>query len=374
MSVGPITPPAGGTGVQPVATGAVTAAAPGAGEQAYAAGAGLQPQTTPAPSALPAAQAALALLGGEALAAQDSLAPLLADLAVVVQPGEASDILTPAARDLAQRILAAQTPLGVDVTADALKAAVDSSGLFLEASIAASLRSPDAAAPPIFARDLKALLTRFAAELDPGVEAQALQTAPRPSSHREGPGRPPPPVRGAPTGGEGASRPSPEVHGSPAQVRARLRQDAESALARLALSQAASIPSRSAPTGWRLDLPVETPSGPGVGQFEISRDGGRGAADEGAPTWRARFSLDVEPGGPVHAEVSLSGGRTRVILWAERDGALRDLEAGRQDLVAALAGPNGADAAVRVMPGAPPPSAASGQAAPPPGQLLDRTS
>ncbi|MBS0412413.1 MAG: flagellar hook-length control protein FliK, partial [Proteobacteria bacterium] len=146
------------------------------------------------------------------------------------------------------------------------------------------------------------------------------------------------------------------------------------ALARLALSQAASIPGRATGAAWRFDLPVATPAGPGAGQFEISRDGGRGGADAAAPTWRARFSLDIEPGGPVHVEVSLSGGRTRVTLWAEREGALNDLEAGAAELVAALAGPQGADAAVRVLPGAPPPTAHPGDVDLSPGHILDRTS
>lgn len=375
MSVGPITPPSGGTAVQPVGPGAVTASAPDAAGQPYATGTGAQPtQGQGAVSAMSPAEAALALLGPEALAAQDSLAPLLADLAAALQPGAEPEVLPPDARALAQRILAAQTPLGAEVDAGALKAAVQSSGLFLEAGIAAALRAPGSALPPAYDQDLKALLTRFVAELDPGIEAQASQTAPRPSAHRDGPGRPPPPARGAPTSGEGAARPSAEVRGEAGQARARLRQDAESALARLALTQAASMPSRTTSAAWRFDLPVETPAGPGVGQFEINRDGARSGEGEPEPTWRARFSLDVEPGGPVHAEISLSGGRTRVTLWAERDGVLRDLESGRLDLVAALAGPDGADAAVRVLPGAPPPPAAPGRSGPPPGQLLDRTS
>ena len=34
--------------------------------------------------------------------------------------------------------------------------------------------------------------------------------------------------------------------------------------------------------------------------------------------WRARFSLDIEPAGPIHALVSFSGGTTAVRMWAER--------------------------------------------------------
>ena len=44
--------------------------------------------------------------------------------------------------------------------------------------------------------------------------------------------------------------------------------------------------------------------------------------------WRARFSLDVEPAGPVHALVSLSGERTSVRMWAERPATAAQLRAG----------------------------------------------
>ena len=44
--------------------------------------------------------------------------------------------------------------------------------------------------------------------------------------------------------------------------------------------------------------------------------------------WRARFSLDVEPAGPVHALVSLSGEKTSVRMWAERPATAAQLRAG----------------------------------------------
>ena len=47
---------------------------------------------------------------------------------------------------------------------------------------------------------------------------------------------------------------------------------------------------------------------------------------------RARFSLDVEPMGPVHAQVALTGDRARVSLWAERPMAMARLRAGEERL------------------------------------------
>ncbi len=55
-----------------------------------------------------------------------------------------------------------------------------------------------------------------------------------------------------------------------------------------------------------------------MAQFEISRDGGGNEVEAAKRVWRARFSLDVEPAGPVHALVSLNGERTSVRMWAER--------------------------------------------------------
>ena len=53
--------------------------------------------------------------------------------------------------------------------------------------------------------------------------------------------------------------------------------------------------------------------------------------------WRARFSLDVEPAGPVHALISFSSERTSVRMWAERPQTAAQLRAGADQLSQALA-------------------------------------
>ncbi len=58
-------------------------------------------------------------------------------------------------------------------------------------------------------------------------------------------------------------------------------------------------------------------------------------ADGPEPTWRARFSMDVAPTGPVHAEVVLSRSRTRVTLWAEGEAARQALAGAQGELMAA---------------------------------------
>jgi hypothetical protein len=88
---------------------------------------------------------------------------------------------------------------------------------------------------------------------------------------------------------------------------------------------------------WNFEIPFATPRGTAMAQFEISREGGGGNGTEAAKrVWRARFSLDVEPAGPVHALVSLSGDRTTVRMWAERPATAAQLRAGAAQLSQAL--------------------------------------
>ena len=84
-------------------------------------------------------------------------------------------------------------------------------------------------------------------------------------------------------------------------------------------------------------------------------------------SWRARFSLDVEPAGPVHALVSLSGDRTSVRMWAERPATADQLRAGVAQLSQALSRAELQPGDIVIRDGAPP-QPASGQA----GHFLDR--
>lgn len=134
----------------------------------------------------------------------------------------------------------------------------------------------------------------------------------------------------------------------PAELARRLLKGVDGAIARQELSQIASLPeprgeaerlTESRASRWVFDLPFQTPQGVAVAQFEVSRDGGGAGSDPGREierTWRARFSLDVEPLGPVHVQIALTGSRTRVGLWAERPDAMARLQAGEAALSAAL--------------------------------------
>ncbi len=155
----------------------------------------------------------------------------------------------------------------------------------------------------------------------------------------------PPPVRGA--------LPSPQSIASPSLVPDtplaatvhRLLDDTDAAIARQTLLQVASLPDRTDAGGhridptvpqWNFEIPFATPQGTAMAQFEISRDGGNESADPAKRAWRARFTLNVEPAGPVHALITLNGDKTFVRMWAERPATAQQLRAGIGELNQAL--------------------------------------
>jgi Flagellar hook-length control protein FliK len=325
------------------------------------------------PSSLPTAppSSALTTMVGQAATQQESLAPLLADLAVAVN----SPAMPADARATAVQILAVQTPLDADVTAEQLQTATQNSGVFLEASLAAMAVNGAAAAPVDVQQDLKALLLQLTSELAPFVQAPTqakISTSaqpPRGVAVRGSSDPLEPPVGGGPTTGQAAARPSldPQVH-TEALVRT-LQQEAQGALARVQLSQAASVEQSGETTRWMFEVPIATPAGAGVAQFEISRDGrGPGSGGAAEPSWRARFSINAAPSGPVHADVLLGKDRVRVTLMAEDGAAQGALAAHQDELTQALAAEQGPDVAVRVIGGAP------SRPRQPAGQLVDRRS
>jgi hypothetical protein len=156
---------------------------------------------------------------------------------------------------------------------------------------------------------------------------------------------PPPPFRGALPSAQPVASPSIAPDAPLATTAHHLLSDTDAAIARQTLLQVASLPDRVDTTAGRLDpttprwnfeIPFATPRGTAMAQFEISRDGGGSEAEATKRVWRARFSLDIEPAGPVHALVSLSGERTSVRMWAERPATAAQLRAGAAQLSQAL--------------------------------------
>jgi hypothetical protein len=157
---------------------------------------------------------------------------------------------------------------------------------------------------------------------------------------------PPPPISGALPAAQPVM-PATLVSDSPLDAAMHhLLADTDGAIARQTLLQVASLPDQidpatgridSVPPRWNFEIPFVTPQGTAMAQFEISRDGGTASEAEAAKrAWHARFSLDVEPAGPVHALVSLTGERTSVRMWAERPATADQLRAGVSQLSQAL--------------------------------------
>jgi flagellar hook-length control protein FliK len=159
---------------------------------------------------------------------------------------------------------------------------------------------------------------------------------------------PAPPFRGALPSAQPVSPPSISPDTPLAPAAHHLLADTDAAIARHTLLQVASLPDRidalpqpaqNDPTGprWNFEVPFATPQGTAMAQFEISRDGAGSEAEAAKKVWRARFTLDVEPTGPVHALIALVGEKTSVRMWAERPATAERLRAGSAELSRALA-------------------------------------
>jgi hypothetical protein len=343
--------------------------------------------TVPSPPLSPAAASAAALAQAVRGAAvrQSGLGPLLADLAVALQ----SPALPLTVRSAAADVLALRIPVADGLPATTLKQAVQNSGLFMEANLAA------AAGAVGVPNDLKAALlslrqvlkTFAAADAGGTLREPAVQSPPASGSAPTIPvvasaalvaaSRTPPPYRGAPTVAQPEAIAQISADMTADDMARVLMRDTEGALSRQTLLQAASVPEQrtghadpaSGPR-WHFEIPFATPQGTTVAQFEISRDGHAAPTETHKPVWRARFSVDVEPLGAVHAHVALIGERAAVTLWAERPDAAARIRDGAADLKAALS-----DAAfdpdILVRDGAPP---RPRETAAPAGHFLDRAS
>ncbi len=183
---------------------------------------------------------------------------------------------------------------------------------------------------------------------------------------------PPPPYRGALPAAQAPAAPSIAPNAAPHEVAERLIAQTDGALARQTLLQVASLPDRpdlpraDATQRWTFEIPFATPHGTSIAQFEVSRDGRTPASDPQARVWRARFSLDVEPMGPVHALIALAGERASVTLWAERHATAIRLQDNAPMLSEALRAAELEPADFQLRVGAPPVKQAA------PGRFMDR--
>ena len=152
---------------------------------------------------------------------------------------------------------------------------------------------------------------------------------------------PPPPFRGSAPTPQPIASPSIAPDAPLSTTAHHLLDNTDAAIARQTLLQVASLPDRVDTSGpridttspsWNFEIPFVTPQGTAMAQFEISRDGSGNEVEAAKRVWRARFSIDVEPSGPIHAQISLSGDKTSVRMWAERPATAAQLRAGAPQL------------------------------------------
>ena len=300
--------------------------------------------TPPAPAPPNPVKQAVDVAKADAAGRQASLAPLFADLA----EAHGAPDLPAAVKQAIGQLLALRTPLDGPITAETVRQAIARSGLFLEARLN-DRAPPGEAAPP----DLKAALLTLQRALAAPPSANATPGA-RPTTT-------PPPVRDAALTAQAPALAALQSFDGAAAILQHLRPEVDQAVARQLLHQLASLPDRGA-MGWMFELPVATPQGTGVAQFEIDRDSAQSGDSGAAEAWRVRFSIDIEPLGPVHVHLRLEDERAQVTIWAERDDGLERLRAQGAELAGAL------PADVAFHPGAP------RRPAPQSGRFVDRTS
>lgn len=312
MAISSLSPPI----TLPLAGASTTAAAPG--QSVNAAQTALLTQgEAPEPAAT---ETALAALRQSAVTKQDGMAGLFANaLRASANGGLPSSVQTAIQQLSALALVTTKIP-----QAAGIKAALAASGLFTEAELAKGNKP----------NDLKTALGSLKkAAQDWSASTGGAETP------RQGPSVPPP-ARGGQPVAQGPSAPALPQNADAALTAAMLADGSEAALARQDLLQLASLPdtqqSKEQHTRWVFDVPLMTPQGPATAQMMIERDGRNATAEEPEPVWRVALAMNIDPLGPVRANLALCGDHAWVTLSAERPQSLERLRAGAGSLTAAL--------------------------------------
>jgi hypothetical protein len=300
----------------------------------------LPPLPEAASSPKQALQAAVTAMVRDAVAKQNGLAPLMADVeAALTRP----DLPQPV-RAAAAQLLALRVETNTPVTAPDIKAALIRSGI---------VGDPARLQPALPGGDLKAALTTLKDALTNWIAGDESASDPAlvpskplaPAIPLPPPARTnlPPPHRLAQTVPQAPLPASLPEDASAREAAQHLLNKTDGALARQTLLQIASLPddsgaARAEQGGARLtlDIPLVTPQGTGVAQLRIEQEGSWREGPDIHPVWRANFSIDLEPIGAVHASIALFGERAAVTLYAERDNSAAKLREGLPILEAGL--------------------------------------
>jgi hypothetical protein len=293
------------------------------------------------PGASPAGRLALTQAVTQASAGQLDLGAVFAGAARLAEPGMLA-ALPPSLRQTVAQLL----DLRLDEAAlsqpaaragEALSQAVSRSGLTHEARLATGL--PQQAM--LAGGDLKSALMQLLGVAN-ALKAPPADNVPPPRQMLPAvdpvqPASPPPHRDAAPRGQPPADLPVNAAGTDLHEVAATLARQAEGALDRMRLLQAASLPDVK-PQGetaagpqqrWHVELPMALPDGrTQVLPLRIEREASRRAAIQGtAPGWRVQFALDGEPMGAIQAIVTWRMRQIGVSIFAERPATREALRA-----------------------------------------------
>ena len=309
-------------------------------------------------------QQALTQTVQQSVARQDSIAKLLTSLAGF--DAKLSDLPKPVARAGAN-VLEGRFNLNTrPLDGAGLKAALTRSGILFESVL---LQGSAKAPPP---GDLKGALLTLRNVLRTWLGNGASGKV----ASQQGAPPPPPTPHTPPRAGRPVSLPlTPAVPN--AETPAKLLGQNEAALSRMRLVQISSLPEAAArpgqgPSGSASEMNIELPLIFGgelsVGQFQIFKDGSGGADGDRDGEWKMRFSINFSQTGEVGATVSLRGGKTGVMLWAEREETALLLQEMAGELSDSLTARGLKPGAIRCRHGHPP------QAQKPVGAFMDNCS
>lgn len=338
-----IAPPQPGSNITPASTGPADAPSVADGAAPLDGDPGAFTASPPGAdrSTASAALAITTALIEQAASSQGGLAGLLADLDLLVaknSPATPQPVL-----DAATGLLGLRLDLGArdNVSAGAVKSAMQLAGL---------VTAEEAAMPAAGRNDITSALATLRQALQSWLSQSGDATAPDTASSEfaaraAGPAIPLPPFAGAPTVAQSAAPPSIDLTAAPRLQALHLLAGSDAAISRQTLLHISSLSlgmsasqSDSAARGARLicDIPVITAEGNGVMQMAVEREASRRGTVDPSPTWRAKFSVDIEPLGPVHIQVVLASGRASITLNAERAESLEALAGGLPALEAGL--------------------------------------
>jgi len=260
--------------------------------------------------------------------------------------------------DAAGKVLATRVVLDRGApTGDGLRQAVLSSGVFVDA--------PKAAGQD----DIRHALTQLRGTL---LSWLGDDIAPVAAVSR----RPAPPARGAVPRAQISELPQPPLEGAATKEAGKtLLSQTEGALSRLKLMQLTSQPTdaarpgaaaQAAPAEWNLEIPMLLGRELAMVQVQIQRDG-KGKTEVRDKSWRLRFALRFSVIGEVGAQVTMTGTRAAVAIWADEPHTAERLEAMLPELGPALSAKGLELTSLVVRRGAP------REEAQPVGRLMDST-